>query len=133
MAAADVELVRQAYEYFRGTGEPPLDLFDADILWKVDAMPEGQTVRGHAQVAELLSSLHEMFAGYYPEPEELEDLGDGVVLAVVRQHGKAKESGIELGTLGVFFHLWEVRGDKIVRHEAYFDREKALDAARSGA
>ena len=129
MATADVELVREGYEYFRRTGKPPLHLFDADIVWKVDAMPEGQAVRGHEAVTELLSSLHEMFAGYYPELEEYEDLGDGLVLAVVRQHGKARESGVELGTLGVFFHVWEVRGGTIVRHEAYFDKEKALDAA----
>ena len=132
MAAADVELVREAYEYFRGTGEPPLHLFATDILWKVDALPEGQTLRGHDAVAELLSSVHEMFEGYYPEPEEFQDLGDGLVLAVVRQHGKAKESGVQLGTLGVFFHVWEARDQKIVRHEAYFDREKALEAARPG-
>ena len=130
MAAADVELVREGYEYFRRTGKPPLHLFDTDILWRVDSLPEGQAVRGHDEVVELLSSLHEMFAGYYAEPEEYEDLGDGLVLAVVRQHGKAKESGVELGSLGVFFHVWEVRGGKLVRHEAYFDKEKALAAAR---
>jgi ketosteroid isomerase-like protein len=130
VAAADVALVREGYEYFRRTGELPLHLLDADIVWKVDGLPEGQDVRGHDGVALLFSSLHEMFEGYYAEPEAYEDLGAGLVLAVVRQHGKAQESGVELGTLGVSFQVWEVRGGKFVRHEAYFDREKALAAAR---
>jgi ketosteroid isomerase-like protein len=129
MAAEDVEIIRRGYEFFSRTGKPPFHLFDTEILWKVDALPEGQTIRGHEGVATLLSSLHEMFEGYQAEPEEYEDLGDGRVLAVVRQHGKARESGIDLGSLGVFFHVWWVRGGKIVRHEAYFDTEKALAAA----
>ena len=31
--------------------------------------------------------------------------------------------------LGVFFHVWTVRGGKIVRHEAFFDKSSALEAA----
>jgi hypothetical protein len=112
MATEEVEIVQQGYEFFRRTGKPPLHLFDADILWKVDALPEGQTVYGHEGVSTLLSSLHEMFEGYRAEPEEYEDLGAGRVLVVVRQHGKAKESGVDLGSLGVFFHMWEVRGGR---------------------
>ena len=131
MSTEAVGIVRQGYEFFRRTGEAPQHLFDEDIVWEVEALPEGQTVRGQEGVAELLSSLHEMFEGYHAEPEEYEDLGDGRVLAVVRQHGKARESGVDLGALGVFFHVWEVRGGKIVRHEAYFDREKALAAVDS--
>jgi ketosteroid isomerase-like protein len=131
VATEAANIVRQGYEFFSRTGKPPLHLFDPDILWKVDALPEGQTVHGRERVAELLSSLHEVFEGYHAEPEEFEDLGSGRVLAVVRQHGKAKESGVDLGSLGVFFHLWEVRGGKIVRHEAYFDKKKAFAAAGS--
>jgi len=129
MAAQDVELVRQGYEYFSRTGSAPLHLFASDIVWQVEALPEGQALHGHEGVTTLLSSLPELFDGYRAEPEEYEDLGDGRVLVVVRQYGKAKESGVELASLGPFFHIWSVRGGEIVRHEAYFDKEKALEAA----
>jgi ketosteroid isomerase-like protein len=129
MATEDVEIVRQGYAFFSRTGRPPLHLFDPEILWNVEALPEGQTVQGHEGVAALLSSLHEMFDGYRAEAEEYEDLGTGRVIVVVRQHGKAKESGVDLSSLGVFFHLWTVRDGKIVRHEAFFDKAKALEAA----
>jgi hypothetical protein len=37
--------------------------------------------------------------------------------------------GHEGVALGVFFHVWTVRGGKIVRHEAFFDKSSALEAA----
>jgi ketosteroid isomerase-like protein len=129
MSARDVELVQQAYEFFGLTGSLPLHLFAPDIVWKVDALPEGQLLHGHEGIATLMSTLPEMFEGYRAEPEQYEDLRDGRVLVAVRQHGKAKESGVDLSLLGAFFHIWTVGAGKIVRHEAYFDKAKALEAA----
>jgi ketosteroid isomerase-like protein len=60
-------------------------------------------------------------------PEELLDVGDDRVIALLLNSGRAKLSGVE--TQVRYAVVYTLRGGKIVRGREYFDRAEALEAA----
>jgi hypothetical protein len=90
-------------------------------------LPGGQTFHDHEGVDAFLSSLQEMFEGLSHRAGGIRGSGDGRVFVTVRQRGKAKAGEMDLASW-VFFHIWALRR-RIVRFDAYFDRNSALRAA----
>lgn len=64
---------------------------------------------------------------YRMEAEEIREIDDDCVLALVHASGRGKTSGLDLGRMwsksaGVFY----LRGGKVAKIVHYFDRERAL-------
>ena len=63
------------------------------------------------------------------ELDELYDLGDGRYLGAGRFHGRGKGSGAEFDVPMAWVYIAKETGDELlVRYEAYFEREKALES-----
>lgn len=130
MAQENVGLIQRMYEAFHaGDTDGALAYFARDV--EVDASIRVDEGIGHGRDA-----VYAMVAGWVgawdewrEEIEEIRDLG-GQVLVVSTQHGRAKESGIEVETR--YAVLYDVHGDKITRMALYSGPEKALAASGLG-
>lgn len=88
--------------------------------------PQPGTFRG-ADVGRAWGEMIRMWEDFRAIPEEIRDLGDGRVLVFTNNTGRSKGSGLELGdmtTRGA--NVITVRGDKIAKLVAYFDRDQAV-------
>jgi ketosteroid isomerase-like protein len=133
MSAANVEIVRRGYEHFIATGELLDERFDPEFVWDMStfrAWPERQTYEGIGGAKEFLSAWVGAWEDWALDVEELHPAGDQVV-AVVRQRGRAKATGVPVDMH--FGQVWTIRAGKQVRMEMYTTPEEALRAAGLGA
>ena len=79
-----VELTRLAFEAWNRVDlDGTLKDFAPDAAW--DAVPLGQSFQGAAAIRSFLADWRSTYEEYEIEPQEIRDLGNGVVLAVVSQ------------------------------------------------
>jgi ketosteroid isomerase-like protein len=88
--------------------------------------PDGEVYRGHDGVGEAFRIWIGTWEDYRMELDALVDAGDSEVIALVRELGRGKASGIELErpTAGV----WTLRNGKVIRIRFYERRQAALEA-----
>jgi ketosteroid isomerase-like protein len=130
MSQENVEVVRDALRAFAEGGfDATAEFWDADINWRaIEGAPDdvGEMI-GPERLRRYLDELLEIFDNVTLVPEELLDLGDDRVVAVLHLAGRAKVSGVE--TELRFAVVCTLRDGKIVRGREYIDREQALEAA----
>ena len=68
-----------------------------------------------------------MFDDFKVEPVELIDAGGDKVIAVLRNSGRAKLSGVETDL--TYAIVWTIRDGRIARGREYWTRDDALEAA----
>ena len=79
-----VELTRLAFEAWNRVDlDGTLKDFAPDAAW--DAVPLGQSFQGAAAIRSFLADWRSTYEEYEIEPQDIRDLGNGVVLAVVSQ------------------------------------------------
>jgi ketosteroid isomerase-like protein len=128
MSRENVEIVRRGYDYFRSTGEPASHEMSPDFVWDMSTFagwPEKQVYEGPDGAREFLTAWVSAWEDWELESIELIDAGERVV-AIQRQRGKAKESGITVDM--VFAQVWTARDGRLVRMEMYADPAEALEA-----
>ena len=81
---------------------------------------------GVAGMEAFLTDWTSAWDGWRLELEELHDAGD-MVVAVVRQHGRSKLTGMELDM--PFAQVWSFRDGLRARMEMYSDVDEAMRAA----
>ena len=92
-------------------------------------LDEGAVYHGHDGVRQFQAMVNDAFHGLLYDLVELIEIDEDRALALVRAAGRGKGSGVEVEMdVG---HLWTLRGDKVVRLEAYADHESARVAASS--
>jgi uncharacterized protein len=122
----NVEVVRAAYRSFNRTHELDLDAFHPNIEWQTrDDLPDSGTHRGYAGVTQHVSSWVEAFEGLRVDPEELID-ADDLVVAVVRLHGRVRDSGHDVEMEET--HVWRLLDGKATEVREYQTRAEALKA-----
>jgi ketosteroid isomerase-like protein len=133
MSEQNIELVRSA---FHAWNRRDLDAFAAhaaeDVAWvEVSGRPEGPDTErlGRDRMRQALGSLFEVWDSYQLEVERIQDVG-GRVVAVVREVGRGRASGVEVD--GLWGYLITVEDGQIVRIEAYRDASLALQEAGLG-
>lgn len=127
MPGEDVAILREAYAVFNSTRTPAFDLLADDVVWNIGGALRGpDAYRGLEGISRFAGQLESMFDRFSAEPEDYEDLGQGLFLLAVRQRGKAKIGGAEVD--GVVYHLCELRDGKVTRLEIHFSRDGALAA-----
>jgi ketosteroid isomerase-like protein len=128
MSQENVEVVRRSFEAFqRGDYEAAVEALDPGIEYDLTHFPDGQIYLGHDGVREAFRIWLGTWEDYRQVLDELIDLGGDEVLAVVREFGRGKGSGIEVErpTAGV----WTMRDGKAVRIRFYPGKAEALEAA----
>jgi ketosteroid isomerase-like protein len=125
--SANVELVRSIYAAWERGDFSAADWADPEIE-TVDADgPAPGSVIGLAAMAEDVRDWLSTWEDLRFEGEEHRELDDERVLVLDDYSGRGKTSGLQLGrmrTKGA--HLFHIRGGKVTKLVAYFDRERAL-------
>jgi ketosteroid isomerase-like protein len=102
-------------------GAPEIEFVRADA--PEDPSPSTGLVEMAEGAREFLSAWEE----YRAQADEYRELDDERVLVLVRQSGRGKTSGLEVGQLGVRgATLFHIRGGEVTRLVLYWDRERAL-------
>jgi ketosteroid isomerase-like protein len=135
MSEENVEVVRRGLEELqagveRGDAGAAFDLgiVADDFEWILAGPFEGRTVwRGREGWVEFMRMWTEQFDGYSLHVERLIAADDGRVVALMRQLGTGKESGVpvEWDTASVC----ELKGGRIIRTTNYNSHAEALEAA----
>jgi ketosteroid isomerase-like protein len=128
MSEENVEVVRQHVEAFRaGDAERAVSFLDPDIV--MDARryaAEAETIVGLANLDRFASRFKGAFASYDFDMSDFRDLGGGTILAVGRERGRGRTSGVpvERSMAG----LYSVIDGKIVRITMFESETEALEA-----
>jgi len=127
MSEENVDAIRGVYErWSEGDFRAGADLFDPLILFVMrPEFPDAGTYLGPEEVARYMRGFLEPWAEITIDAEEISEVGDSVVAAVVqRAAGTASGAATELS----YFQVWTFRGDKVIRFETFREREEALQA-----
>jgi ketosteroid isomerase-like protein len=130
MSRENVEIVAQGYARFAETGELNEERTHPDFVWDMSTFagwPERQIYEGADGAGEFLASWTEPWDDWELEIEELIDAGGDEVIAVIRQHGTSKSTGLEVDMQ--FAQLWTIRDGKYMRMRMYADPAEAKRAA----
>jgi ketosteroid isomerase-like protein len=111
------DLPPEAREVFR--------YLDSEVEWNTAFA--GVSFRGRLECARGFDWLLEAVEHYSLTLQEVTDLGDAQVLAVMDRALKGSDSGIEVSA--PLFSVITLRDGLIVRNDEYSDRTEALEAA----
>jgi ketosteroid isomerase-like protein len=127
LAGEAVEAIRPVYERWAG-GDFGVDrdLFDPEmVLVMRPEFPDAGVYVGLEGLAEYSRGFLEPWTRITIEAEEMIEAGDSVVVAV-RQSGVGSSSGA--ATELSYFHVWTLRGGRVIRLESIRERPQALAA-----
>ena len=128
MSEENVERVRQAYKLYERTQQPDYELLHADVAWHTaQDLPDSDTYRGHAGVAEVYSEWIDSFEDFRVEVEEMIDGGGELVVVMTRLRGRFRGSSEEVNLIEA--HVWKLLDGKAVEVREYRSRDEALEAA----
>jgi ketosteroid isomerase-like protein len=121
-----VELTRRAFEGFRnGDLDAAMSFYAPNAVW--EAMGMGTSFEGVAAIRGLYEDWVAAYQHFEIEPEDIVNLGNGVVFAVNRQKGRPVGSTGDVGLRQGTVSIW-VEG-LIVRIVNYSDIDEARAAA----
>ena len=131
MSQENVEIVRDAVVAFnRGDLDAWLDEYladDIDYRAAEGALDDHGPIHGKVAMRAYLQDWIDMFDDFKTEPVELVDAGEDQVIAVLRNSGRAKLSGVETDL--TFAVVYTLRDGKVARGREYLTREEAVEAA----
>ncbi|MGH2926467.1 MAG: nuclear transport factor 2 family protein [Solirubrobacterales bacterium] len=127
MSQENVEIVAGGYEYFAENQDLQEEIVDPDFVWDMQTFPwpGTQLYEGIEGSRTFLAEWIEAWEDWELEVERLLDAGDDVV-AIVRQRGRSKASGVPVDMH--FAQVWTIRDRKQVRMRMYADPAEALEA-----
>jgi ketosteroid isomerase-like protein len=129
MSQENVEVVRRLFERW-ATGDLTADCYDPDIEYsRIGAETPDMEGRwlGRDELATSMRDYLRAFSDLRIEAKRIVDLGGDRVLVLSRHTARGKQSGVPIEhEIGDLFTL---RNGKIVRHDSYWNRAEALEAA----
>jgi ketosteroid isomerase-like protein len=100
---------------------------DVDYRAVEGALDDQGPIHGKAALRAYLQDWIDTFDQFKVEPLEVIDAGQDQVVAVFRNSGRAKLSGVEADL--TFAVLYTVRDGKVARGREYWTRDEAFEAA----
>jgi ketosteroid isomerase-like protein len=129
MSQENVEIVRDAFEAFRGGDrETAAQLVDPKVEFHgtVGGLQEGQIAHGQSEIEQTFEAEDlEAWDERRLKPEEFIDAGDDVVV-LLHEYRRGRGSGVELESKTAV--VVAVSGGRVVRIQGYMDRGAALEA-----
>lgn len=127
MPQRNLDLVRAGFAAHNAADLDALvELYDPDVVFETLLLG---THRGNEAIRLIYEENQRTLSGYTIEPVELLDLGDRV-LAVAQVNGTGPGSGISIDG-DRFAFLFTIRDGRVVREQAFANRDEALAAAGS--
>jgi ketosteroid isomerase-like protein len=130
MSQENVELVRRGLEAFAQGGPDAMrDFWADDIDYRAaeGALDDRGRMHGKDAVRAYVQDWLDMFDDFKVEPVELIDAGEDQVIAVLRNSGRAKLSGVETDL--TYAVAYTIRDGKVARGREYWTKGQALEAA----
>ncbi len=123
-----VELTRQAYDAYNRKGITGiLEYLDPEVEWRNPTeSPNAAVFIGHDGVREWQGMVDAAFDEMHFEPEQIDQLPDGQVLASVRFRFRTPASDVQVEV--PFAHLMTWRDGKITKFSMYTGKAEALAA-----
>ena len=123
-------MVREAFEtYAREGPEAAVALLDPEVeVYSPPDLANPGTFHGVEGYKEWTRSWFDAWDEFEIQPERVEAVGDECVVAVCRQRGIGRSSGIAVEQ--TMAYMWQIRDGKVIRFHLYPDREEAVAAAR---
>ena len=127
MSQENVEVVRRAVESFNEVGFGSEAFFDAALVFEEPPeQPAPRVARGREEAIRIFNEFEEAWAEHRSEPEEFRVIDHERVLLLTIEHFRGRD-GIEIDQPSAA--VFTVRGGKIARMQAFWERETALAAA----
>jgi ketosteroid isomerase-like protein len=125
--SANVELVRSIYADWERGDFGSVDWADPEIEWvMVDGPTPGRRTGSSAATREFGDFLR-AWEQLYIEGQGVRELDDARVLGVFQFGGRGKSSGVEIAEIrSDGAHVFYMQNGKVVRIDAYWDRDRAL-------
>jgi ketosteroid isomerase-like protein len=124
MSRENVERIKAGFEaHNRGDLDALQELYDPDVLFETLLLG---THHGNEAIRLIYEENQKTMAGYDVVPAELIDAGDKVV-AVAQTVGAGSTSRIALDDQFAF--VFTFKGNRVVREQAFRNKEEALEAA----
>jgi ketosteroid isomerase-like protein len=128
VTGTNVDVVRRLTDAINGGDiEAVLESFDPQVRFEPLRAPIQGAYSGHAGVREWWADTQESFAEFRLEPDEIRDLADDRVLAIVTLHVRGQGSGAEADISSA--SIIAFRDRMIVELKDHGDRSAALRAA----
>jgi uncharacterized protein len=130
MSEENVKTIRKAAAAFnRGELDAWIEYCTDDIDYRaVEGAPDDHgPIHGKDALRAYVQDWQDTFDELTSEPVELIDAGEDNVIAVIRNSGRAKLSGVETDL--TYAALYTFRDGKIARGREYWTRDEALEAA----
>ena len=133
MAAQNLETARRGYEHFIATGDVLDEVFHPDFVLDMSTFqgwPERPTYQGIDGLREFLADWLGSWDDFEFEVIDLRDADGDVVVALLRQRGRAKGSGVPVDMERA--HVLTYRDGKQIGTEMYASHAEGLFAAGLG-
>ena len=129
MSAENVEIIRKAAELFNAEGPEAVSrrFFAEDVEFHDPPdSPSPRVARGREEVRRQFDAFNEAWEKHTTDPQEIRAVGTDKVLAVTVERFTGRDGiHVEAPAASVF----TLRNGKVVRWEAFWDRQGALEAA----
>jgi ketosteroid isomerase-like protein len=124
MSRENVERIKAGFEaHNRGDLDALQDVYDPEVVFETLLLG---THHGNEAIRLIYAENQKTMAGYDVVPVELIDIGDKVV-AVAQTVGSGSASRIAMDD--AFAFVFTFKGDRVVREQAFRNKEEALEAA----
>ena len=127
MSDKNVEIARRAVEAFNEGGLEATQEFWADEMefHEPPEQPAPRVAQGREETAKMFGEFEAAWAEHRSEPEEIRAIDSDRVLVLSIEHFRGRD-GMEVSAPCA--QVFTISGDKIVRYQAFWNRETALAA-----
>src|SRR5215203_5446684 len=129
MSQENIEVVRRVYDLWnRGDFDAAGGMLNQHVVWNAYVhLPDSRTRHGVGEVQQWAGEFAEAWGEIQVQIERLEEVGDDMVLALVRMTGRGRGSGAAVES-GVDGHVWTVRNGTVAAVRMYQGAHDALEA-----
>jgi ketosteroid isomerase-like protein len=125
--ASNLDLVRSIFEGWERGDWSAADWADPEIHFEmVGGLMEGTWV-GVPAMGEAWAAMLSAWEDLRTDADAFRELEDGRVLVLLRNQGRGRESGIDIGEISAkAANLFTIRDGKVISLILYWDRERAI-------
>ena len=132
MSEETVDVVRAAFDAWRGGGDWFVEFLSEEIDWEVRPdLPDAGRYRGHDGFRRLSARFDDVMEDMWFRPQELIAVGENQVVVPLKWGGRGKGSGLSFEEHAETW-VFTVSAGKITRVKEFATREQAVRAVSAG-
>jgi ketosteroid isomerase-like protein len=125
--SANLDLVKSIFDAWERGDWSSADWADPEIDFEMIGGLHTGRWKGIGQMGDAWGTMVRAWDGLRAIPDEFRELDDGRVLVLLRNEGRGRGSGIEIGEISVkAANVFTIRGGKVTHLALYWDRDVAF-------